>query len=1163
MRPIKLTIKGLNSFVSEQSVDFEALTRRGLFGIFGPTGSGKTTILDGITLSLYGDISRKSTNYININSSVMNISFEFEISIDKAYRYKVIREFKRNNSGGINTNLAKLVEIKGDAETVIEEGKTQVDKRCYELIGLSLNDFTRTVVLPQGKFSDFLKLRGTERRDMLERLFGLESFGDHLSSKLGSRIKNLRTISSESDGQLKAYEDIDEKEYDSKRTELIEMKRELDSQHIAINEMQRRFDFAKRLMENISSLDRLKADKTELLLMQESINEKSFRLKKSKNASLLYLHLENYIHNKKNKRDLETEKSIKKEVLINLESDLANAEAEFKAAENKKETELTDYISLKENVTEAIKQNKIKEQLQKENDVRQMEIISEQNIIDNDMKKQNECLGLLDISAQKLSALESEFINYEVHPDIREKLKEALALQENYKFYYISAEELKNKLDMQRTKLIKAEREYDSLYTESERIETAIQSYKKAFNDNIDKLPADEDYMMNLNSELFETKNKLEYIKQLEFKINSISNKIAGLESDKQKSLSQIAVIEPKLKELKNIEEDISIEASAVKLRSHLERLGYCPVCNNTHFEDIDIDKNDIKDTKILLNTLNEVQLEYDDLLLETNRLDFEIRSYKKNLEEIKEEFDITSAAIKIKDYSKAETDFENLKKAVKDHKENQNTLKKVIEDLENKNNEIQLKLSSVKTDKLNIIGMIKENEDEECNIQEKLSLLSSSIDILKEELNTANIDDFNHKITELDASYNKMKMSIRTEKDIFQKLNAENENLKQEMSARNNNLAIKRLEYGTTEKEIRKLHESIISKASRSDNLEDYLTEINSIILSISENHRNALQKKESLNIAYIKADKEIAMIDSSLKDLIKRIESEKSILDKKLTEQGFASYEEITFYYLSPEKAQDIETEIKLYNDRLYEIDVKEKTIKEFIKDERMTEVEYLELKNDFDKQRDSFKTLEENHIKLEEQVKSIKERLAEKSEILEKRKEIDTRMALLSDLESLFRGKKFVEFAAVSQLKYVCREASKRLMEISAGSYGIETDDDGGFVIRDYKNGGATRDASTLSGGETFLASLSLALALSTHIQLKGKSSLEFFFLDEGFGTLDDDTIDTVMNSLEKIYNEKLSIGIISHVESIKSRVPVKLIVTPAGINTNGSSVKIEMT
>ncbi|MFA9424238.1 MAG: SbcC/MukB-like Walker B domain-containing protein, partial [Sedimentibacter sp.] len=154
-----------------------------------------------------------------------------------------------------------------------------------------------------------------------------------------------------------------------------------------------------------------------------------------------------------------------------------------------------------------------------------------------------------------------------------------------------------------------------------------------------------------------------------------------------------------------------------------------------------------------------------------------------------------------------------------------------------------------------------------------------------------------------------------------------------------------------------------------------------------------------------------------------------------------------------------------------------------------------------------------------------------------------------------------KKFVGFVAANQLKYVSIEASKKLKEITGGTYGLEVDNDGKFLIRDYKNGGAQRDASTLSGGETFVASLALALALSTQIQLKGTASLELFFLDEGFGTLDDNLLDVVMDSLERIHNDKLAIGIISHVESIKNRVPIKLIVTPAEAGLGGSKVKIE--
>ena len=101
MRPIKLMIEGLNSFIEKQTIDFEDLTSEGFFGIFGPTGSGKSSILDGITLALYGNIARKSSNYININCDRLNVNFEFQICSSEVKRYIVDREFRRKKDGSI------------------------------------------------------------------------------------------------------------------------------------------------------------------------------------------------------------------------------------------------------------------------------------------------------------------------------------------------------------------------------------------------------------------------------------------------------------------------------------------------------------------------------------------------------------------------------------------------------------------------------------------------------------------------------------------------------------------------------------------------------------------------------------------------------------------------------------------------------------------------------------------------------------------------------------------------------------------------------------------------------------------------------------------------------------------------------------------------------
>lgn len=113
-----------------------------------------------------------------------------------------------------------------------------------------------------------------------------------------------------------------------------------------------------------------------------------------------------------------------------------------------------------------------------------------------------------------------------------------------------------------------------------------------------------------------------------------------------------------------------------------------------------------------------------------------------------------------------------------------------------------------------------------------------------------------------------------------------------------------------------------------------------------------------------------------------------------------------------------------------------------------------------------------------------------------------------------------------------------------------------------MRDDANGGVRRPVSSLSGGETFLTSLSLALALSAQIQLRGEYPLQFFFLDEGFGTLDQDLLDTVVTALEKLQSDNLAVGVISHVQELRARLPKKLIVHPAEPSGRGTRVSLEL-
>ena len=124
-----------------------------------------------------------------------------------------------------------------------------------------------------------------------------------------------------------------------------------------------------------------------------------------------------------------------------------------------------------------------------------------------------------------------------------------------------------------------------------------------------------------------------------------------------------------------------------------------------------------------------------------------------------------------------------------------------------------------------------------------------------------------------------------------------------------------------------------------------------------------------------------------------------------------------------------------------------------------------------------------------------------------------------------------------------------ATTTLRQLSDGAYSLTCDDKLDFGVIDHANADERRSVRTLSGGETFLASLSLALALADRISAlaPGQVALESLFLDEGFGTLDADTLDTVASAIEQLGAEGRMVGLITHVRELAERVPIRFEVT----------------
>ncbi|GEM48983.1 AAA family ATPase [Deinococcus cellulosilyticus] len=200
-------------------------------------------------------------------------------------------------------------------------------------------------------------------------------------------------------------------------------------------------------------------------------------------------------------------------------------------------------------------------------------------------------------------------------------------------------------------------------------------------------------------------------------------------------------------------------------------------------------------------------------------------------------------------------------------------------------------------------------------------------------------------------------------------------------------------------------------------------------------------------------------------------------------------------------------------------------------------------------------SIKALSVRMGQLQTQITHLQERLELKRNLLREaaahQKTFNTWDALARNLQ-LDRFPKFLLEEVEEQLLL---GAGTLLGDISDGRYALHLQD-GEYVVSDHWNAGETRPIRTLSGGETFLASLSLAIALSDY--LAGNKLLGALFLDEGFGTLDPQALDAVARALEKLQISGRMVGVITHVSALAARLPARMLVEK---RMTGSSVRID--
>lgn len=334
---------------------------------------------------------------------------------------------------------------------------------------------------------------------------------------------------------------------------------------------------------------------------------------------------------------------------------------------------------------------------------------------------------------------------------------------------------------------------------------------------------------------------------------------------------------------------------------------------------------------------------------------------------------------------------------------------------------------------------------------------------------------------------------------------------------------------------------------------------EKNNLAEQISVQEETLLQSQKS----YQHFITNIAVLKSRLEENNKLVSSKDNLISSKLQNTDFSGIEECVSAFLSTENLEKLEKNITNYKNNMLIFEGDIHRLLTLIEDKwitveswEKTVADFTELKNVYEQ------TNKDSHLS-EANYQGLFEKQLQWQKIHTELSKITSELDTMEILKKLLRGNEFVDFLATEQLNIVITNATSRLKQLTNNRYALELGEDKSFWIRDDHNGGLKRAASSLSGGETFQTSLALALALSMQIQLKGKYPLEFFFLDEGFGSLDQEVLEIVLSTiLDLPSSASLIIGLISHVEFLQDKMPRRLIVSGSDGLSIGSTVRLEI-
>ena len=1213
MKLCKLKLKNINSFRYEEELNFEdtPLNDASLVAITGPTGAGKTTLLDAICVALYGKTPRLTgsgtQNPKNLISHEEKECFAEVHFIANNTRY--IATWSAKQSGSPNGSLFYADSEELITDRLSKQGKSlgssekTISEEITSILGLDFDSFRRSVMLAQGEFAAFLKAKDEVRRTILESAAGVDIY-DELKRTLNDKVTTVETEYQNVLQKLAAVPEASLEQLSETKTELARWQAEAGKLGIKNQQVQAEKEHETKRKEDYEKLQSSEENQKELINQQPMIDELKSELDRAERANQLRSEKQLFDTSKSNhekaaddlqKAEIEftdTQKQVEtnqadfdkkdetyqtalseRERRIDIFNtailEVSQAENQFEQANN----QITDKKKIDDQIETTLNKLTVKvtRQTELQEQIAEAQTFLDENPLPSDRQSRLNRISVLLSELNLKCQLQKEKVNDQTEYEsqigkLEEKLKE---LTENRKELLLKEKTVKNSLKQAEAEFKELQEngtleEWQSRRDNARKAQPIAQQYENL----VDQLGDRRDDLAKLRENINGLDESLDDLKR-NLEVQSLLCKQSDAEVEKLEAEREIALLADPVNQLRHQLEPgqpcrvcgATDHPYADKVQHENEALleGIEKTLDDAETEAIKAQKQKQKleqtQTRLQQDKSNTVE-QVDECIEEIENLNTETEDLCAKWKELYESADISFEWIDDR-FDEADTTIANL-----------NTTQETFNEVSNKLNEISHKLETCEN------NLNRENELLN-DTKQKLESVTDEIEVLKLDISDTEKDFW----TSMPEVFHGVTPDAAVEQfsDKIEKVSLQG----QELTTKNNQLKVLNTEIQGEQRELESLQKSCKELQSKIDL---HQTEGEVLLDSVREK-TDGLETEDEINEATNKLDAELKTKMNERDEAKQQLEKSRIQLTEKETAQEFRGEQ-------LKEKSENFEASRDVYFDKLdksgfdspdahndafrEETQIKELTEKIDIheSEKQQLEVEIVALRTRFEEVPFDLEVLKLIRSQAEEiaaEIQRAQEEIGRQNEkidnlkhSLKKREELDSEVHAAKqewerwkNLQDLIPHNRLRDFALEIMFQQVSKIANVQLEYLTSERYQLKVETIGKLSVIDRWNANEERPVETLSGGESFLTSLALALALSELSQ--GRTQLSSLFLDEGFGTLDAETLDIAIAALEGLRMQGRNIYIISHIQELTRRLPVKIIVKKKGDGSSTIDIK----